>query len=157
MKQKHNPFATTGIALAAYFAMNLVANVTILYFATQNLTNPNSQAVNEAINVDLRSMFAVSVIMAPIVEEVLFRGVVFGTIRTKNRILAYVVSVLLFAVYHLWSSVVLYQDWTILVYLIQYIPPGLVLAWSYERSGSIWSSIMLHMIINSLVVISVAG
>ncbi len=43
-----------------------------------------------------------------------------------------------------------YMDLTLLIFLIQYIPVSFVLTWCYERSGSIWVPIFLHMLINAL-------
>lgn len=146
---RRGPFPTVLIAFGLMFAANIVVNVA-LTSAGIDLINPNQEAVNESTIKNFASMFAIAVIMGPIVEEVLFRGVVFGNIRMKNRILAYVVSVLLFAVYHLWASAFLYQDLTILIYMLQYVPAAIMLAWTYERCGSIWASILLHSIMNAL-------
>ena len=146
---RRGPFPTVLIGFAIFYACNIIVNL-ILSGMGQDLVNPNQEAVNDAVVMSATTMFAVAVIMAPIVEEVLFRGVVFGTIRMKSRVFAYIISALLFAVYHLWASVIAYSDWTILIYLVQYIPAGLVLAWVYERCGSIWASILLHMAVNAM-------
>ena len=151
MKKKANMLSTVGIGYFANTIMNYVVTIILALFTTQ-LTNPNSEAVYDAVSLNAYNMFAVAAIMAPIVEEVLFRGVIFGTIRQKSRILAYVVSILLFSVYHLWTSVALNGDWSVLIYMIQYVPAGLTLAWSYEKTGSIWTSIFLHMTINAVAV-----
>lgn len=37
-----------------------------------------------------------------------------------------------------------------LLYAIQYIPISFVLAWSYERTQSIWVPVFFHMFINAL-------
>ena len=76
----------------------------------------------------------------------------FGAIRTKSRIAAYIVTALLFAVYHLWPYFIAEFAWMDLLYLLQYIPIGLILAWSYERSGTIWTSILVHALINYVAV-----
>lgn len=156
MKKKAGTLITVAKGFAATIVLNYIATFILLFFTSQ-LTNPNSEAVNDAVTMNVYSMIAVTVIMAPIVEEVLFRGVVFGTIRTKSRILAYAVSILIFSIYHLWSSVAIYHDWTILIYIIQYIPAGITLAWSYEKTGSVWTSIFLHMAINAVSVSAMLG
>ena len=46
---------------------------------------PNNDAVTGLARTDYKRMIAVAVLMAPLVEECLFRGVVFGTIRPKSR------------------------------------------------------------------------
>ncbi len=148
---RRGPFPTVLIGFGLYLLFNVGVNL-ILTFAGIDLINPNQQTVNEAAAMNAATMFAVAAIMAPVVEEVLFRGIVFGTIRKKNRILAYAISALLFAVYHLWSSAVASQDLSVLIYVVQYIPAGIILAWTYERCGSIWASILLHSAINALAI-----
>jgi membrane protease YdiL (CAAX protease family) len=39
-------------------------------------------------------------------------------------------------------------DWTVLFYLLQYVPASVALCWCYEKSGTIWSPIVLHAAIN---------
>ena len=146
------PFKPWLIGFGIFYGGAILVNLILNYMGV-GLINPNQEAVNDAVAMDTATMIAVAVIMAPIVEEVLFRGVVFGTIREKNRILAYAVSVILFSVYHLWASAVKAGDPTVLIYLGQYIPAGIVLAWIYERCGSIWASILFHMAANSLSVL----
>ena len=113
-------------------------------------TNPNQEAVIKEISSTYRVMIVVTVILAPIVEEPLFRGVLFGVIRQKNRALAYIISVVLFCVFHLWAYIVFDFSWDNLLYLAQYVPASIALAWCYERSGTIWTPIILHAVHNLL-------
>lgn len=34
--------------------------------------------------------------------------------------------------------------------MLQYLVPGVVLAWVYERSGTLWTAIALHAGVNAL-------
>jgi len=117
--------------------------------------NPNSEAIITDIKDNFRVMIVVASVLAPIVEETLFRGALFGTIRQKNRIAAYVVSTLLFSVFHIWSYLVVDFSWETLILFVQYIPPSIALAWCYERGGTIWAPILLHSGINLLASIQV--
>ncbi len=114
------------------------------------MTNPNQDAINAMAKANPAPLKAAAIILGPIVEEVLFRGVLFGTVREKSRILAYVVSAIAFAFYHLWSSFIFDYNPYLFIQLIAYIPYSISLAYTYERSGNIWSSIGLHMIINAI-------
>ena len=82
--------------------------------------------------------------------KVLFRGLVFGNLKSKSRALAYAVSCLLFALLHVWQFAVVKQDVTYFLLMIQYLVPGLVLAWAYDHSGTLWSPIALHAAANAL-------
>ena len=89
-------------------------------------------------------MLAISVIFAPIVEEALFRGVLFQSIRRHSRVWAYIASLAVFGIYHTWQFAVVYQDPVYLLYSLQYIPITFALTWSYEKSGSLWVPIFFH-------------
>jgi len=82
-------------------------------------------------------------VVAPLVEETLFRGVVFGWMRGRMPLgLAVVGSAAVFAAAH-----VLYLQWTLL-------PPifgiGCVLALLYHYSRSLWPGIVVHASINTI-------
>lgn len=112
--------------------------------------NPNDATLNSYVGRDAQIIKALAVCIAPVVEEVLFRGVLFGEIRKRSRILAYVISALIFGVFHIWQYALVYREPLLLIYTIQYIPHSIGLAWSYERSNSIWAPIFLHAAMNML-------
>ena len=132
-------------------AMYTVSLIITLF--TESAVNPNSEAIIAQTKLNPNVMIVIGVLLAPIVEETLFRGVIFGTLRKSSRFAGYAVSAVLFAVYHLFSYIlagVAYGsfDWILLLYLLQYIPAGIILCWCYERSRNIYGSIFLHMVIN---------
>ncbi|MEG2138841.1 MAG: CPBP family intramembrane glutamic endopeptidase, partial [Oscillospiraceae bacterium] len=51
---------------------------------------------------------AIVVLLQPLVDEILFRGLLFGSLRKYSRLLAYVVSTLAFALCSVWQFVPLY-------------------------------------------------
>ena len=58
--------------------------------------------------------------------------------------MAYVVSILLFSLYHVWQFAFLYKDVTYLLYMLQYLPITFALTWCYEYTGSLWTAIFFH-------------
>jgi len=85
------------------------------------------------------------VIAAPVSEEICFRGMLFGGLRTRMpRLAAAFVSALIFGALHALTG-------------ISAVPPliffGFVLALLYERTGSILPGILLHMLNNSVALI----
>ena len=85
------------------------------------------------------------VIAAPLSEEVCFRGMLFGGLRTRMpRIAAALLSGLIFGALHALTGV-------------SAVPPliffGFVLALLYEKTGSIVPGILLHMLNNSIALI----
>jgi len=135
-----------------------VINILLSYLAAgvlfailgDKITNPNNTAVINLASESPRAVIALAVFIAPIVEEVLFRGVIFGSLQTKHRRLAFIVSIALFAFYHVWQYALASMDLTMLWYMISYIPAGYALAWAYEKTNSLWVSIFLHMLINGI-------
>ena len=122
----------------------------LLLFLDGAVDNPNNAALLEIAQQDLGMIKAASVFLAPLVEETLFRGVVFGSLRPKHRVLAYALSTGLFSLLHVWQYILVSADASLLVYALQYIPSGVALACCYERSGSIWPPIFLHMLLNTV-------
>jgi len=83
-------------------------------------------------------------VLAPIAEEVFFRGFMYAGMRTRWGVgWALAASSLVFAVAHL-----------SLATLPQLLIMGFVLAYLYERTDSIWPSIILHMANNSVAFIA---
>lgn len=89
-----------------------------------------------------------AIAVSPMVEETLIRGVVFGTFRPRGRVLAYAASALLFCLMHVWQYSAPLPS--LLAAAACYLPGGIALGWTYERSGTIWAPIILHALINAM-------
>lgn len=126
---------------AVQFAVTKLGGTITLY---------NNDAVTELVVQNRYVMLAVSVILAPITEETLIRGLVFGSIRTASRVLAYVVAVFVFVMMHNWQYFGLYPLNSLLLSCLAYVPASAALCWTYEKAGSIWASITVHAIINAI-------
>lgn len=137
------------MALGIDYLLSLAVN-SVVMAVTQGVDNPNDSTIMEIALDSGGSIKAVAVFMAPVIEEVLFRGVIFGGVRQRGRVPAYVLSVLIFSLYHVWQYVAVSGDMRLLIYVLQYVPVSFALAWAYERSGTIWVPIGFHMMINSL-------
>jgi len=80
------------------------------------------------------------VILAPIAEELFFRGVVFNAfLRERGPRMAYIGSAAMFALIHL-SIVALLP-----IFLL-----GLALAWVYDRTGNLLAPIAMHAVVNGI-------
>lgn len=137
------------VGLIALYGLNeLVYRLTKLIAANQ--TNLNDTTISAQIDDAPHMTLLIVVFLAPFVEEVLFRGLVFGNLRGKSRAVAYLLSCLLFALVHVWQFAVVNRDITYFLLMIQYLVPGLVLAWVYDHSGTLWAAIGLHVAANAL-------
>ena len=118
-------------------------------------SNPNNEAIFEMAGEDIAHTAAIAVFLAPIVEEPMFRGGIFGLIRRKSRFAAYAVSMLAFGAYHVWGYVGSAPlTW---LYVLQYLPISFLLARCYEKTNSIWTSIFLHMTVNGISMLAVSA
>lgn len=136
-------FASYALILCFNFVFAL-----IVMLLPDIIINPNNQAIADYATADFGPMAAAATFLAPIVEELMFRAGVFGLIRRRNRVLAYAVSMLLFAFYHIWGYIAI--DPVYLIYLLQYLPAAWALCYCYERTNSIWGCIFLHMLVNGV-------
>ncbi len=144
------------IVVLRSFALLFISSLAVTgLFERVGLTqNENNDAVYAMATAELGPIAAAGSFLAPFVEECIFRGAIFGGLRRKNRAVAYIVSVTLFSLYHVWESAIF--DPTQLWYLVQYIPASLILARCYERCDSIWGVIFVHMLNNGLPMLAVA-
>lgn len=130
------------------------AGTWVLQFALSKLspdfTIYNNETVSSLISESRYLMLIITVLAAPIIEETLVRGLVFGSIQPSARVMAYIVSVVLFTLMHNWQYFLLYPVGKVLLSCIPYIPASIALAWTYEKSGTIWGSITLHAVVNAL-------
>ena len=142
--------ALTAIVLG-YFGYYVLRYVMSLIFWLVGLNNfPAFSSILSQVRLNNGYMPIVAIFLAPIAEEVLFRGVVFGGLRSKGRLIAYGVSFVVFAFYCVWSSFFSGFSWSLLIDFLYYLPASIALCWCYEKGGSIWASILLHILINIL-------
>ena len=67
-----------------------------------------------------------------------------------SRLVGYAASCLLFAFLHVWTFAFSALDFSYFILMIQYLVPGLIFAWVFEHSGTLWTSILLHAVVNAL-------
>ena len=116
--------------------------------------NLNDSAISARTGSAPHMTLLIVIFLAPFVEEVLFRGLVFGGLKERSRLLAYAASCALFALLHVWQFAVANRDPAYFALMVQYLIPGLVLAWAYDHAGTLWASIGLHAGVNALAVLA---
>ena len=119
----------------------------IVSYANDLVFNPPDQDIVDAFPPSAAgiALFAVvAVVMAPLFEELYFRGFVFkGFANSWGWVWGAVVSGAVFSLAHL--QLTLFVPLFVL---------GFALAWVYQRTGSLWTSIAMHAIFNGLAVIA---
>jgi len=82
--------------------------------------------------------------VAPVAEEVFFRGFMYGGLRSRLPVwAAALISSGIFGLLH-------YTDPDSIAVVPQLALLGVLLAWLYERTGSLWPPIILHVLNNAI-------
>lgn len=137
------------LGFCLYYAGNLLFGW-IVSLLDLTITSFNDETILGLISQNKWVMVICSVLLAPIVEETLVRGLLFGVLRRRSRILAYAVTIVFFAVMHVWQYLLVYDFKAVLLAALQYIPASIALGWTYEKSNTVWAPIFLHMTINAI-------
>ena len=143
----------TAAGFGIYYLCNLVLNSLILLLAP-DFANLNDSNIAQQVGSNMPIMFIGTAILVPVAEELLHRGLVFGSLYGRNPYIAYIFSAILFSAIHILGYVMVYPLPHLLLAFLQYLPAGLVLAWAYRKSGSIFSSILIHAAVNAMALLS---
>lgn len=133
--------------VAAAMGVQIGATVVFseLFFSPEQETLVDDVNFTETTFTAVAAIFLI-VIAAPITEETLFRGLFFGALRTRAPFwVAAGASGLLFGAVHLTTGDVAVAGLLTLF--------GVILAWLYERTGSLGPPILLHMANNAIAIV----
>lgn len=129
------------LAIAAIPAVAVV-NIVVSNLRGAPLENPQIELLNPgslSAGPVLLTLFAAGLV-APVVEEVVFRGFFYSWLRTRFGLpLSMAVSAGLFSLLH-----------GIAILIPALFVVGLMLAWIYEKSGSLWPAIVMHSTFNTI-------
>ena len=146
------PLACLGLAacgLGVYLLLNSLLNLLFVKLALtpQNL---NNNTVTDMLAQAFWSMTVCTVVLTPLLEEVLYRGILFAGLSQKSRLAAYAVSAVVFAAIHVLPYLAQYTPEMFFVNFVQYLPAGLVLAGSYALSGTPIVPMLIHCAVNTI-------
>ena len=111
------------------------------------LVHPHEQAIvsefpHNAVGVVM--FVLVAVVMAPVFEEIVFRGFFFrGLANSFGWVWGALISAAIFGGAHLQLDV-----------FLPLAALGFVLAWAYHRTGSLWTNITMHSLFNAIAVLA---
>jgi hypothetical protein len=147
--RRHAPLAALGIRRVGWRWLLAALPFVVLAFLLESITGLLSQSLfpqtpaNQCV--DIRNayqgalwMAIIGVVMvAPVVEEIVFRGMVFGWLRGRLPVLwAVVVSAALFSLEHIgFLQVTLF---------LPIFGTGVVLAMLYHHARSVWPTVLVH-------------
>lgn len=139
-------FMAPVITLTMLFGMGLVNVIFVMPFTGSEFENPQIEALTGGSTLSLSELGALMIlvaVVAPIVEELFFRGMLYPVLRRRwSAPVAIIVNGFLFALIHV-----------IPILLPGLFFVGMVLAWVRERSGSVIPCIVIHALQNGTVLL----
>ncbi|WP_125588268.1 CPBP family intramembrane glutamic endopeptidase [Companilactobacillus jidongensis] len=129
----------------------VIALVAISYLTDYIPESNNQKLITEALKANTFNTVLTTVILSPIFEELIFRGLFaklfFPTVKSAKSILCYVtITSVVFALMH---------EQSFNLELVPYLLMGIVLSLAYVRFGDIRYNMFLHFLNNFIAVISV--
>lgn len=139
------------IILAVTMSYNLLLSLIMPSFGS----NDNEASVDNMILINPVLSFITVVLLAPLVEEITYRYGLFAGIRKYSRVLAYIVTSLVFALIHFDFN---FTDQAVLINellnLPTYIFAAVMLCYAYDKNTALATSMTAHLINNLTAVIT---
>ncbi|MDS8445749.1 caax amino protease family protein [Streptococcus pneumoniae] len=132
--------ARLGLSYLVIICSNILGS--ILLQLSNETTTANQSQINDMVqNSSLISSFFLLVLIAPICEEILCRGVIPKKLFRGKENVGYIVGAIIFALLHLPTN---------LPSLLIYGGMSTVLTWTVYKTQRLEMSILLHMIVNGV-------
>ena len=144
------PFRVLRYAFGGYvffWISTTVIGIVTAHFVS-SFSNVNDAAIMQMAASDYTLTAIGTVLLAPVAEELMYRGLLFGSLHHRSPAGAFILSTIVFAAIHVVGYIGLYRPLILVLCFLQYIPAGLCLGWAYTRSGNIWAPILAHIAIN---------
>ena len=122
----------------------------VIVYIRPDFANVNDETIAQLAGEHYPLMVIATVLLVPIYEELFYRGLFFQGLHKKSRVLAYGASIVVFACIHVMGYIGMYDPVILLLCFAQYLPAGAALAWAYEKSDTIVTPILMHIVINSI-------
>lgn len=134
------------IGFAIYFVLLMIVAALVGQFTSVDLDKRQDLGFeNVATSPEKLMAFVSLVILPPLIEETIFRGFLFGGLRSKLTFAgATTITSVLFAAPHLLGG----NDGLLWVAAIDTFVLSLILCYMREKTGALWTPIMIHAIKN---------
>lgn len=146
----------TFICLIIFYIGNILISVVTSYFTTRSNNNQNS--IEDLIYLSPLLTTIMTVVFAPVVEEMTYRASLFAFFGHKHKYAALVTSSILFALIHFDFTTIGKPDFiNEIANIFSYLFAGFFFGYAYLRSENIVSNIALHAtnnLVASLIIIS---
>ena len=135
------------LGLVAYWASFRAVNL-LLHRLDPGFVNQNDASIAAMKQGSFYITLLGTGILAPLMEECVYRGLLFRSLWKVSPVGAYLVSIFAFSAVHLLGYIGVYSPLRLVLAFLQYLPGGVWLCWCYTKSGTIYGPLAMHMIIN---------
>ena len=111
-------------------------------------TSVNDNAIGAMVQENRRLMLLGAVFLAPVTEELLFRGLIFRGLYDRSPLAAHLLTMVLFSLVHVTGYIGTYDFKLLFFCFLQYLAPAYCLNFAYQQSGTLISPILMHMLTN---------
>ena len=142
---------------AAFFVIYWLLNLCLSHLVVlirPEFVNKNDQAVADMAEISYGLMFLGTVVLAPVTEEIFYRGLLLRGLYGRSPVAAWIVSVSVFGLIHVLGYLSVLSPLELLLSFLQYLPAGVCLAASYRLSGSLICPILIHAAINTVAILA---
>lgn len=127
--------------------VSYILNILISLLTTQASSN-NQVFIEDGLQQNPVFIIIIALVFAPIVEELVFRGVIYNKIKIRSGFLpGAIISSVLFGLLHVLDSLLI-LNFSDIPFAISYMALGFFIAKSYKDTDSLAGSILFHFINN---------
>lgn len=131
---KWGQLGLVAIGFGVYFLASIAISTVFSFFVDYDINQAQDVGFSNPSGIEVVMVFLVLVVLAPLAEELLFRGFIFQGLRRRLSFWATTIIVsILFAVVHGQINVAL-----------DVFALSLVLCWLREKTNSLWPAVILH-------------
>ena len=139
------------LGYVAYWAASWVIDLAMSWLLP-NFKNVNDSAIAGLAQTSYTLMAIGVVLLVPLTEEVLYRGLIFRNLYRSSQVAAYLVSMAAFAAIHVLGYIGSESVTTLAICFLQYLPAGLCLAWTYTKADNIFAPVIVHALVNAIAI-----
>lgn len=139
------------LGYVAYWACSRCVD-TVMTHLLPGFQNVNDSSIITMAHANYTLMAVGVVLLVPLTEEVLYRGLIFRNLYRSSQVAAYLVSMAAFAAIHVLGYIGTESVTTLVICFLQYLPAGLCLAWTYTKADNIFAPVIVHALVNAVAI-----
>ncbi|MEG0314762.1 MAG: type II CAAX endopeptidase family protein [Erysipelotrichaceae bacterium] len=146
------------VAISCYglvLLVGFIVSIFISLFVGVELSN-NQELIKQSFSINPLMIVFSTLVFAPIVEEIVFRGCIFAYLRNKHSFMySAIFSSLMFGLVHVMASIGI-GDFYDLIHILSYAAMGYCFSLAYEKTDSIYGGMAVHLLNNAFALLVMA-